>query len=683
MSNYMKFYEEHNNRIEKDFNNSLTTIKEINYECEKHIKDNILGEYYKLFYSISNIILKTSNLEEELKKDYFGEKSFDQLLKDNHELYSEMFLENYFTSYLNPSFSVSVFGKDFGQLISFIYKEYMEYIDYAYKHKIYKMYAYNNRFIELYNYIVKNEKLEYEKLKEIIKKSEDEIIDDTTMDLIETMVPEFDFYDNIIINSDLSDLRYLFKYGRYISNNEIKTAEMLNGYPEDKIEKLANTVVDAFLKGFERHNKDRNSRDIIRITHIIGEERVTNQIIKAIEERGLRAKVVGLTSTEINKQMIYDHRFDNSLYLTDSYAGIVCKAYNQGVEEYKDTLLSIAGNMIMLVSGERFTKLENKVESLTISQEQNKVLQKLNMNMRKTLNKYIPKKETSYTGVTFPIPEIGEDIFKDVYDDMLHINTLDSVVYEKIQQTIIDELDKGEFVHVKGKGNNQTDIWVKLYELKDPEKETIFDNCGADVNNPVGEVFTSPVLKGTNGILHVDEVLIRDVKYNNLKLKFKDGYVEDYSCENYDDLEENKKLIKENLFLSQETLPLGEFAIGTNTYAYVVAKKYNIFDVLHTIMAEKMGPHFAVGDTCFAWNEDEPRYNMFNNKEVVARENEKTALRKVDLDKAYTNTHSDITLPYESIEYVTIVTKSKEKIDIIRDGKFVLKGTERLNKPFN
>ncbi len=62
-----------------------------------------------------------------------------------------------------------------------------------------------------------------------------------------------------------------------------------------------------------------------------------------------------------------------------------------------------------------------------------------------------------------------------------------------MQQTIIDALDKGEYVKVTGSGENQTDLKVMLHPLADPAKETIFENCVADVNIPVGEVFTSPV----------------------------------------------------------------------------------------------------------------------------------------------------------------------------------------------
>ena len=52
-------------------------------------------------------------------------------------------------------------------------------------------------------------------------------------------------------------------------------------------------------------------------------------------------------------------------------------------------------------------------------------------------------------------------------------------------------------------------LTVKLHHLENPAKQTNFENCVADVNIPVGEVFTSPVLKGTNGTLAVSRVVLK------------------------------------------------------------------------------------------------------------------------------------------------------------------------------
>jgi len=58
-------------------------------------------------------------------------------------------------------------------------------------------------------------------------------------------------------------------------------------------------------------------------------------------------------------------------------------------------------------------------------------------------------------------------------------------------------------------------------------------------------------------------------------------------------------------------------------------------------------------------------------------------LRKTDAKEAYVFRHIDITLPYESIAFVSAVTQAGHRIEIIEDGRFVVEGTEDLNKPFD
>ena len=46
--------------------------------------------------------------------------------------------------------------------------------------------------------------------------------------------PSLDFAVKIICDSDLTDLRYLYKFGEYITENEIGMANFLNTLPEEK-----------------------------------------------------------------------------------------------------------------------------------------------------------------------------------------------------------------------------------------------------------------------------------------------------------------------------------------------------------------------------------------------------------------------------------------------------------------
>jgi aminopeptidase len=208
----------------------------------------------------------------------------------------------------------------------------------------------------------------------------------------------------------------------------------------------------------------------------------------------------------------------------------------------------------------------------------------------------------------------------------------------------------------------------QIYEKYEPNEKTSF--CIIAFPNPeIGEDF--------------ENIFEDTLKYMDLNLTFKDGYVADYTCSNFDNEMDNREYVKENLMECHKELPLGEFAIGTNTEAYIMAQKYGIIDVLPVLIIEKMGPHFAIGDTCFSWSEDLPVYNVLNKKEIVARDNDKSILRKQDVSKAYTGVHTDITLPYEEIGFISVITNDGNKIDIIRNGRFVLEGTEELNKPLD
>ena len=217
-------------------------------------------------------------------------------------------------------------------------------------------------------------------------------------------------------------------------------------------------------------------------------------------------------------------------------------------------------------------------------------------------------------------------------------------------------------------------------KVNDGSKQTVFENCLADVNIPLGEVFTSPVLKGTEGVLNVSKVYLNDINFKNLKVHFKDGFGTDYMCDNYEDEKRCKDLFKENVLFNHNTLPIGEFAIGTNTTAYVSANRYDIVYLLPILIVEKMGPHFAVGDTCYSWCEDIKVYNP-NGKEIIARDNSVSIRRKEDVSKAYFHCHTDITIPYEELGSITIITKDKKEITLLKNGKFVLPGTEILNEP--
>ncbi|MFW9997139.1 MAG: aminopeptidase, partial [Candidatus Odinarchaeota archaeon] len=474
--------------------------------------------------------------------------------------------------------------------------------------------------------------------------------------------------------------RYLFRTGHYISDNETRIARHLIDYSSEKIKKLAQEIVKAYFRSFKLGNKDITGKKTVGLVYKVGLERIYREIIKEFRANKLETTVIDAFSTAVNKQLNHDHKFDNALYLNEEHMEAAITRFTAGLEKTKDILAGYSGFLYIVNFGEKRFTPENKKERLKLTAEQTKLFQKLNSEVMQVYHKYVPPPETSFCMIAFPVPEIGEK-FEEIFEATLEINMLDSEKHEQIQQKIIDVLDQADAVHVKGKGENETNLVVKLHELENPERETNFVNSGASSNIPAGEVFTSPRLAGTNGAFHIEVTYQGNLRYDNLKLVFKDGFLKSYSCTNFENEEENSKYIEENLLFPHKTLPMGEFAIGTNTLAYSVSKKYNISNVLTVLILEKTAPHIALGDTCFMHREDLKSYNQFNGKEIVATENEKSVLRKTNMAEAYTNKHVDITLDFDSIDFIAAVKGNGERINIVKDGRFVLEGTEELNKP--
>jgi leucyl aminopeptidase (aminopeptidase T) len=124
---------------------------------------------------------------------------------------------------------------------------------------------------------------------------------------------------------------------------------------------------------------------------------------------------------------------------------------------------------------------------------------------------------------------------------------------------------------------------------------------------------------------------------------------------------------------------MGELAIGTNTLAYQTANTYGIYNRLPILLAEKMGPHIAIGDPCFARGEDSPVYNLYGGKEMVARENELTRKRREKPD-CYVNFHTDITIPYHEMGLFEGIQKDGTRVTIIQNGRFVPPEAAALNR---
>lgn len=615
----------------------------------------------------------------------------------NQVLYEDILPQNYQNSYGNPRYAKTMLGKDFGKALSALYSQIRGSIVFAFEDRLWDLTVLGELFLEIYGEFTADALPEAENLHHILYSYIRDYCDDMMEYRVREMVdPKLDFAVSIIMEKDLTDLRYLYDFGEYISDNEYKTAEFLNRLSQEEIDRMAQTYTEGYRMGFINNGIDLGKKKTVNIRYTLGFERMIRSAVLQFEKMGLKPVIYRSATHLINKrqhlrigyfggipnqQFDYDHRNDAALYLTEEMVSRKLRALQNGFENCKELANTHAGPAVMETFGETPFVPKSVDCAYELTEKQQKLVVRMDTESSQITNRYIIGDERSFTIIAWPVPEIGES-FEEIFRETIKINTLDYKKYQKIQQCMIDALDEGTAVHIKGSNGNRTDLTVCLISLADPARQTIFENCVADVNIPVGEVFTSPKLAGTSGVLHVTRVFLNGLEYRDLWLRFEDGMIRDYGCENFSGEEENRAYIRENVLHQHDGLPMGEFAVGTNTTAYVMAKKYQISPRLPILIAEKTGPHFAVGDTCYSWAEDNPVYNP-DRKEVIARDNEVSVRRRENPSEAYFGCHTDITIPYDELEYIRILRRDGQILPLIEKGRFVLPGTEELNVPFS
>lgn len=674
-----KYYSKLNSKALKNYEKQASEISGLRSDLKQKSSKEAA-----FLLQTAEYLTKCFKLEKDLDENFFESKTTAQIKTILNPFYSELRPRNYQKSYMNPDYAADVFGSKTGKYIYALYYHFIQFKNFAFEHKIYQMEKYNRMFLEMYAHFSSGKKFSEKFLKELaVSYNSSNDPDEIFYSYKEMFGRDFTHYREIVLNSSPKDIKYLYRYNINITDNEIRTVEFFRHYSKQKLDALAKQIAKAYAQGFINSDKELSRKSSVLLRFSAGQEELIKRLIFFLNKNyGLESIVGPPSTTPVNKQINHDLKFINATYLNKEFADKRLEATENAMSRIKDDLDAYSGIILVESFGEKPFSPQSKKTAWSLSPEQQLVFQNLVSRNQQLRQKFIPRTETSFCIIAFPSPEIGKD-FESIFEDIMEVNMLDSGKYEKIQKNIIDAIDKAERVHVKGRNGNLTDIIIMNQKLKNPAKHTNYCNCGADVNIPVGEVFTSPKLTGTNGTLHIKETFLNGLKFKELRLEFKDGFISDYSCSNFKKKEDNEKFIKENLIFPHKTLPIGEFAIGTNTLAYTVAKKYDILEVLPVLIIEKMGPHFAIGDTCYSHEEDKAVFNPIDNKQITARDNEMSINRKKDHAKAYTGVHTDITLPYEDIDFISGIASDGEKIDIIRSGRFIVKGTEDLNIPLD
>ena len=353
--------------------------------------ENTVPEKYRdYFHQMAAFVQMIDELRTQLLKGSYQQADQKELAAWNERLYRDILGEAYETSYANPAYAVRMLGEGYGQILSFLYTELRGAIVYTFEGKTEYLDILFELLIEVYNQFEGKKVPEESAVRDTVYWYASDYCDVFTADRIrEQLDPSESFAVDLILQSDLTDVRYLYQFGEYISENELGTSRHLASLSEETIQKMADVYTEGYRIGFVNTGKDLSKKSVVNIRYVLGFERVIRRAIENFRKMGLEPVIyrsgvsvltkrqhlkVGYYGGVANKQYEYDHKDDQALFLDRRFAERKLQVMQTAYEHLKDQAAQLAGPACMEVFGEEPFAPESKGEALKLTKKQNEIM---------------------------------------------------------------------------------------------------------------------------------------------------------------------------------------------------------------------------------------------------------------------------------------------------------------------
>ena len=196
--------------IEERYELAVGRIREIRTE------QTVDGVFCDYFQKLADFVIMIDELRNVLSDGSYDALPMEELKRWNRRLYYDILPEQ---SYANPAFAVQAMGEGHGLLLSFLYAELRGMIVYAFEGKTEYLDILMELFLEVYNQYEEGAP-EAKNIRDILYWYASDYCDVFVADRIrEQILPEESFAAEIIRESDISDFRYLYRFGEYVSEN--------------------------------------------------------------------------------------------------------------------------------------------------------------------------------------------------------------------------------------------------------------------------------------------------------------------------------------------------------------------------------------------------------------------------------------------------------------------------------
>lgn len=282
---YRVFFEEMNKGIRERFDRAMDKIGAIGQEV------NAPEPFTRYFVKVSDFMVMIEELYEAVEEGRYRTLLLPQLEEWNEMLYGDIMPYHYEESYANPAFAVAMLGDDWGPVMAALYTEIRGQIAFAMESRLTEITVLNELFVEIFDLFgesVPDVGAVKELLHRFYTDNRELMVGWRTRELLD---PALTFGKDIVMNCNLEDMRYLYYYGEYVSEEEAKIADFLNHLPEETIDKMARTYTEGYRRGFEVMGKKLEGKKSVAVIYELGFERMVRRAVELFGEMGLEAVI--------------------------------------------------------------------------------------------------------------------------------------------------------------------------------------------------------------------------------------------------------------------------------------------------------------------------------------------------------------------------------------------------------
>ena len=210
--------------IEERYELAVERIRQIYQE------ESVNERFLPFFRETAEFLLMMDELKKQMEDGTYRKLGLEELETWNRRLYEDILPENSGESFGNPDYAVDMLGEEFGPLLSALYTELRGAIPYVFEGKTEYLDILMELFLEIYCQFEEEGEPEPAAVRDTIYWYASDYCDVFVADRIRDQIdPEHSFAADLICKSDLKDVRYLYWFGEYITENEKETATVGHG----------------------------------------------------------------------------------------------------------------------------------------------------------------------------------------------------------------------------------------------------------------------------------------------------------------------------------------------------------------------------------------------------------------------------------------------------------------------